>query len=229
MPIMLGMAVAFMAKMGVAVLVGEAVSKLPRPLVRRLRPLVSSASPWRCGENLIGRMKSKQTPGVKSGGGFVRGNFLVRMGRRRSGYRGHARGKVPPAIRGVAGCRERDVTKGALAAFLGAGIRRWIRDRVAPEVVRYLAVILLLVLGVLSVLESCLRRAEATSGREKKPTSFSHPTIRGLLKCNSKCDHEFTRSGTNRCLGSCYFVCVRGSLFRRQQSWHRGQIDSVAI
>ena len=33
MPIMLGMAVAFMAKMGVAVLVGEAVSKLPRPLV----------------------------------------------------------------------------------------------------------------------------------------------------------------------------------------------------
>ena len=33
MPIMLGMAVAFMAKMGVAVLVGDAISKLPRPLV----------------------------------------------------------------------------------------------------------------------------------------------------------------------------------------------------
>src|SRR5207253_1152126 len=33
MPIMLGMAVAFMCKMGVAVLVGEAVSKLPRMLV----------------------------------------------------------------------------------------------------------------------------------------------------------------------------------------------------
>jgi putative Ca2+/H+ antiporter (TMEM165/GDT1 family) len=32
-PIMLGMAVAFMAKMGVAVLVGEAISKLPRLLV----------------------------------------------------------------------------------------------------------------------------------------------------------------------------------------------------
>src|SRR6266571_2839207 len=32
-PIMFGMAVAFMAKMGVAVLVGEAISKLPRLLV----------------------------------------------------------------------------------------------------------------------------------------------------------------------------------------------------
>ena len=32
-PIMLGMALAFMAKMGVAVLVGEAISKLPRMLV----------------------------------------------------------------------------------------------------------------------------------------------------------------------------------------------------
>src|SRR6201988_2686597 len=32
-PIMLGMAAAFMAKMGVAVLVGEAISKLPRTLV----------------------------------------------------------------------------------------------------------------------------------------------------------------------------------------------------
>ena len=32
-PIMLGMAAAFMAKMGVAVLVGDAISHLPRPLV----------------------------------------------------------------------------------------------------------------------------------------------------------------------------------------------------
>ena len=45
------------------------------------------------------------------------------------------------------------VTKGTLAAFLGAGIRRWIRDRVSPKVVRYVAVGLLLVLGCLSVVE----------------------------------------------------------------------------
>ena len=45
------------------------------------------------------------------------------------------------------------ITKGSLAAFLGAGIRRWINDRVSPTVVRYAAVSLLLVLGCLSVWE----------------------------------------------------------------------------
>jgi putative Ca2+/H+ antiporter (TMEM165/GDT1 family) len=45
------------------------------------------------------------------------------------------------------------ITKGSLAAFLGAGIRRWIHDRVSPGVVRYVGVSLLLVLGCLSVIE----------------------------------------------------------------------------
>jgi hypothetical protein len=45
------------------------------------------------------------------------------------------------------------VTKGALAAFVGGSVRKWIQDRVVPQVVRYLGVGLLLVLGVLSVLE----------------------------------------------------------------------------
>jgi uncharacterized membrane protein YfcA len=45
------------------------------------------------------------------------------------------------------------VTKGSLAAFLGAGIRRWIHDRVSPAVIRYVGVSLLLVLGCLSVIE----------------------------------------------------------------------------
>jgi putative Ca2+/H+ antiporter (TMEM165/GDT1 family) len=50
------------------------------------------------------------------------------------------------------------VTKGVLATFLGAGIRRWIQDRVAPQVVRYVAVSLLLILGVLSVLEILFKK-----------------------------------------------------------------------
>ena len=51
------------------------------------------------------------------------------------------------------------ITKGVLAAFLGAGIRRWISDRIPPKVVRYVAVSLLLVLGLLSVLEVLIERA----------------------------------------------------------------------
>jgi putative Ca2+/H+ antiporter (TMEM165/GDT1 family) len=50
------------------------------------------------------------------------------------------------------------VLKGVLAAFLGAGIRRWIQNRVSPKVVRYAAVILLIVLGCLSVGEIMVER-----------------------------------------------------------------------
>ena len=46
------------------------------------------------------------------------------------------------------------VTKGALAAFLGAGVRRSIAERVSPRMVRYVGTAALLVLGVLSVLET---------------------------------------------------------------------------
>ena len=45
-------------------------------------------------------------------------------------------------------------TKGALAASIGAGVRQWIAERVSPNVVRYAAVSALLILGLLSVLET---------------------------------------------------------------------------
>ena len=50
------------------------------------------------------------------------------------------------------------ITKGTLAAFLGTGIRRWVQDRVSPAVVRYVAVGLLIVLGLLSVTEIMFMR-----------------------------------------------------------------------
>jgi putative Ca2+/H+ antiporter (TMEM165/GDT1 family) len=46
------------------------------------------------------------------------------------------------------------VTKGALAASLGAGVRQWIASRIPPKVVRYVGVAALLVLGLLSVIET---------------------------------------------------------------------------
>jgi putative Ca2+/H+ antiporter (TMEM165/GDT1 family) len=46
------------------------------------------------------------------------------------------------------------VTKGTLAITLGASVRGWIASHVSPRVVRYLAVAAILVLGVLSVLET---------------------------------------------------------------------------
>jgi len=46
------------------------------------------------------------------------------------------------------------VTKGALAASIGASVRQWIQDHLAPKTIRYAAVGLLLLLGILSVTET---------------------------------------------------------------------------
>src|ERR1700722_12509746 len=46
------------------------------------------------------------------------------------------------------------VTKGALAASIGAGVRQWIQDHFSPKTIRYAAVGLLLLLGILSVFET---------------------------------------------------------------------------
>jgi hypothetical protein len=48
------------------------------------------------------------------------------------------------------------VTKGILAAYVGAGVRRWIGDRVTPTLIRTGSVSLLLVLGGMAVLETVL-------------------------------------------------------------------------
>ena len=45
-------------------------------------------------------------------------------------------------------------TKGALAASIGAGVREWIQRNLAPKTIRYAAVGLLLLLGLLSVIET---------------------------------------------------------------------------
>jgi len=46
------------------------------------------------------------------------------------------------------------ITKGALAASIGAGLREWIQRQFSPVTIRYAAVSLLLFLGLLTVLET---------------------------------------------------------------------------
>ncbi len=46
------------------------------------------------------------------------------------------------------------VTKGILAASIGAGVRGWIQAHIPPKIIRYGGVAVLLLLGVLSVIET---------------------------------------------------------------------------
>jgi len=160
MPIMLGMAVAFMAKMGVAVLVGEAVSKLPRPLVATITAisfLGVALALWRKSDRPH-EAKDKHRASKAAAVSFA-AIFLSEWGDVGQVTAATLTAKYHRPFVVWLGAVAAMVTKGALAAFLGGGIRRWIRDRVAPDVVRYIAVSLLLVLGVLSVLEILFERS----------------------------------------------------------------------
>ena len=159
-PIMLGMAAAFMAKMGVAVIVGDAISHLPRPLVAAITAVsflgvafVLWKKSDRPSESKEGHRASKAAMVSFAAIFFSEWGDVGQITAAALAAKYHV------ALVVWAGAVTAMVTKGALAAFLGAGIRRWIRDRIPPKVVRYVAVSLLLVLGLLSVLEVLIERS----------------------------------------------------------------------
>jgi putative Ca2+/H+ antiporter (TMEM165/GDT1 family) len=159
LPITLGMALAFMAKMGVAVMVGEAISRLPPLLVASITAisfLGVAFTLWRKSDEP--RDQRKDHTARKAAMVSFAAIFLSEWGDvgQVTAATLAARYRVPFIVwLGAVGAM---ITKGALAAFLGAGIRRRIQERVSPKVVRYVAVGLMLVLGVLTVLEILIER-----------------------------------------------------------------------
>jgi len=153
-PILVGMATAFMAKMGVAVLVGEAISKLPRLLVATITAasfVGVAIALWRKDDQY--RHERDEHKAHKAAMISFAAIFFSEWGDVGQVTAAAMTAKYHAAwivwLAAVAAM----VTKGSLAAFLGSGIRRWIQDRVSPVVVRYVGVSLLLFLGVLSVWE----------------------------------------------------------------------------
>ena len=159
LPIMLGMAAAFMAKMGVAVIVGDAIAHLPRSLVAAITAisfLGVAFALWRKSDRP--RSSDKEHGASKAAMVSFAAIFFSEWGDVGQITAATLAAKYHLALVVWLGAVSAMVTKGALAAFLGAGIRRWISDRIAPKVVRYVAVGLLLVLGLLSVLEILIEK-----------------------------------------------------------------------
>jgi putative Ca2+/H+ antiporter (TMEM165/GDT1 family) len=153
-PILIGMAAAFMAKMGVAVLIGEAISKLPRLLVAGITAasfVGVAIALWRKDDEY--RHERDQHKAHKAAMISFAAIFFSEWGDVGQVTAAAMTAKYHVALIVWLGAVAAMVTKGSLAAFLGSGIRRWIQDRVSPGVVRYVGVSLLLFLGVLSVWE----------------------------------------------------------------------------
>jgi putative Ca2+/H+ antiporter (TMEM165/GDT1 family) len=154
-PIMVGMLIAFMAKMAVAVAVGNAVAKLPPLLVAGLtsvsfigvaialwrKPMETAATEKHQGSSKAAMVSFAAIFFSEWGdvGQITAATMAARFG--------------SPWLVWIAAVAAM-TTKGLLAASIGAGVRQWIAMRIPPKVVRYAAVSLLLALGLLSVLET---------------------------------------------------------------------------
>jgi putative Ca2+/H+ antiporter (TMEM165/GDT1 family) len=154
-PIIMGMLVAFMGKMAVAVAVGSAISKLPPPLVAAVTSLsfISVAIVlWR---KPVGRTKEEiDRKYAKAAMVSFAAIFLSEWGDvgQITAATMAARFGAPLIV--WAGAVSAMVTKGVLAASVGAGVRQWLVARIPPRAVRYAGVSALLLLGLLSVLET---------------------------------------------------------------------------
>lgn len=158
-PIMFGMVAAFMAKMGVAVLIGEVIARLPRLLVAAITAasfVGVAIALWRKDDEY--RHERDQHKAHRAAMISFAAIFFSEWGDVGQVTAAAMAAKYHVALVVWLGAVAAMITKGSLAAFLGAGIRRWIHDRVSPKVVRYVAVSLLLVLGFLSVWEILVKR-----------------------------------------------------------------------
>jgi putative Ca2+/H+ antiporter (TMEM165/GDT1 family) len=164
LPIMVGVTIAFMVKMAVAVAAGEWVSHLP-PLVVAGVTAASfigvAITVWR--KPTIARAKKKEdtTAGKAALVSFAAiffsewgdvGQITAAAMAAKWMADSAATGATPFIV--WLGAVLAMVTKGALAASIGAGARKWIEKTFSPKVIRYGGVGLLLVLGVMSVLET---------------------------------------------------------------------------
>lgn len=167
--VVLGMALAFMSKMAVAVAVGAAITGLPRWLAA----VVTGASfvgvaftVWRKPD--VRQPKAKDSRVLSGATVAFLTIFLSEWGDvgqvtaagMAAKYVWSARASASTAtlwqtaILVWIGAVAAMVTKGTLAGLLGAGVQRWIADRVDPRKVRYVATAALIVLGTLAVLET---------------------------------------------------------------------------
>jgi putative Ca2+/H+ antiporter (TMEM165/GDT1 family) len=154
-PILAGMALAFMLKMGVAVAVGKAISTLPKLLVASITAINFFAIAfvlWRKPDRR--EVKPKEYPTHRAMLVSFAAIFFSEWGDVGQITAATLAAKYGAPLAVWLGAVAAMVTKGTLAASVGAGVRGWIQAHLAPKTIRYAAVALLLLLGTLSVCES---------------------------------------------------------------------------
>ncbi|HWE52320.1 MAG TPA: TMEM165/GDT1 family protein [Bryobacteraceae bacterium] len=153
--VMIGMLIAFMVKMAVAVAVGSAISKLPPLLVATLTGVSFigvAITLWRKPVERKPEEKDRRAArGVMISFAAIFFSEWGDVGQITAATMA-ARFGAPMLV--WVGAVAAMVTKGALAASIGAGVRQWIVARIPPKAVRYAGVSAMILLGILSILET---------------------------------------------------------------------------
>lgn len=161
-PIVLGMVLAFMGKMAVAVLVGKAIAQLPIWLVVAVTTLNFfgiAYTLWRKPDrHELPREAAVSSAAMVSFAAI----FFSEWGDvgQLTAATMSARFGAPALV--WMGAVAAMATKGALAASVGAAVRQWIQEHLSPRTIRYAAVGVLLLLGFLAAFETVLERGEAS-------------------------------------------------------------------
>jgi len=154
LPILCGMAAAFMLKMGIAVGVGHLFALLPKWLVASVTALNFFAIAvvlWRKKDKR--EVTPRNYPAYQAAMVAFAAIFFSEWGDvgQVTAATMAARFNSPLAV--WLGAVAAMVTKGTLASFIGGGVRGWIQSHFEPRTLRYAATAVLIILGALSVWE----------------------------------------------------------------------------
>ena len=154
-PIVIGVTIAFMLKMAAAVLVGTWISHLPPLLVAALTSFSFLSVAF-----MLWRKPVTRTDSPDKGGGSratavsFATVFFSEWGDAGQIVAATMAAQHPSLFVVWLGAVGAMVTKGLLAASIGAGVRRWIQDHLSPKVIRFAGVGALMLLALLSVIET---------------------------------------------------------------------------
>jgi putative Ca2+/H+ antiporter (TMEM165/GDT1 family) len=157
-PIMLGMALAFMAKMAVAVAIGHAIAQLPRVLVAVITAVSFCGVAWALWRKPVQRDPAQaETALAKAAMLSFAAIFFSEWGDVGQITAATMSARFPASPLTVwAAAVAAMVTKGILAVSVGAGLRGWIQRTFPPQVIRIFGVAVLIILGILSIAETLM-------------------------------------------------------------------------
>ena len=157
LPVILGMALAFTLKMGVAVMVGQALAQLPKPVIA----ILTAASflgvilvLWRQSDDLPPEAAPKTEAIARPALVTFATIFLSEWADVGMLAAATMAANNPNALLVVwLAAVSAMITKGLIAASVGAGLRKWIRNKIQPKHLRYASVIALAILGAAAIAE----------------------------------------------------------------------------